>query len=117
MVALLSLLATAWAWSGAGVVSKSMANSDASRASTTTQTIEGRLMGQASKLFNGNTDQTLIGRVTPTTEQREFPAAAMERPRRPLKRKLRKHGYTISHVASGSYKLRHAYRRFTSVKV
>ena len=29
-------------------------------------------MGQASKLFNGNTDQTLIGRVTPTTEQREF---------------------------------------------
>ncbi|WP_299147218.1 hypothetical protein [uncultured Comamonas sp.] len=29
-------------------------------------------MGQASKLFNGNIDQTLIGRVTPTTEQREF---------------------------------------------
>ena len=29
-------------------------------------------MGKVSKLFNGAVDQTLIGRVTPTVEQRAF---------------------------------------------
>lgn len=29
-------------------------------------------MGKASRLFNGSADQTLIGRVTPTSDQREF---------------------------------------------
>jgi hypothetical protein len=29
-------------------------------------------MSKASALFNGSSEQTLINRVTPTTEQREF---------------------------------------------
>lgn len=53
-------------------------------------------MGQASKLFNGNTDQTLIGRVTPTTEQREFLQQQWNDLADHLKQALAKHGYTIS---------------------
>lgn len=61
-------------------------------------------MGQASKLFNGNTDQTLIGRVTPTTEQREFLQQQWHDLANHLKQALAKHGYTISTWLQGSYK-------------
>ncbi len=61
-------------------------------------------MGQASKLFNGNTDQTLIGRVTPTTEQREFLQQQWNDLADHLKQALAKHGYTISTWLQGSYK-------------
>lgn len=53
-------------------------------------------MGQASKLFNGNTDQTLIGRVTPTVEQREFLQQQWNDLADYLKEVLAKHGYSIS---------------------
>lgn len=61
-------------------------------------------MGEASKLFNGNTDQTLIGRVTPTTEQREFLRQQWNDLADHLKKALAKHGYTISTWLQGSYK-------------
>ena len=61
-------------------------------------------MGQASKLFNGNTDQTLIGRVTPTTEQREFLQQQWNALASHLKQALAKHGYTIATWLQGSYK-------------
>jgi hypothetical protein len=61
-------------------------------------------MGQASKLFNGNTDQTLIVRVTPTAEQREFLQQQWNDLADYLKEVLAKHGYTISTWLQGSYK-------------
>lgn len=61
-------------------------------------------MGQASKLFNGNTDQTLIGRVTPTVEQREFLQQQWNDLADYLKEVLAKHGYSISTWLQGSYK-------------
>lgn len=61
-------------------------------------------MGQASKLFNGNTDQTLIGRVTPTAEQREFLQQQWNNLADHLKHALAEHGYTISTWLQGSYK-------------
>lgn len=61
-------------------------------------------MGQASRLFNGNTDQTLIGRVTPTAEQREFLQEQWNKLAEHLKNVLSKHGYTISTWLQGSYK-------------
>lgn len=61
-------------------------------------------MGQASKLFNGNTDQTLIGRVTPTPEQREFLQQQWNDLADHLKQALAKHGYAISTWLQGSYK-------------
>lgn len=61
-------------------------------------------MGQASKLFNGNTDQTLIGRVTPTVEQREFLQQQWNDLADYLKEVLAKQGYSISTWLQGSYK-------------
>ncbi len=61
-------------------------------------------MGQASRLFNGNAEQTLIGRVTPTTEQREFLQEQWNDLAEHLKKALSKHGYTISTWLQGSYK-------------
>lgn len=61
-------------------------------------------MGKASRLFNGNTDQTLIGRVTPTTEQREFLQEHWNNLAEHLKQALNKYGYTISTWLQGSYK-------------
>lgn len=61
-------------------------------------------MGQASKLFNGSTDQTLIGRVTPTPEQREFLQQRWNDLADHLKLALAKHGYPISTWLQGSYK-------------
>lgn len=61
-------------------------------------------MGQASRLFNGNLDQTLIGRVTPTAEQREFLQKEWNDLADHLKQSLRKHGYPISTWLQGSYK-------------
>jgi hypothetical protein len=62
------------------------------------------MMGKASGLFNGNTDQTLIARVTPTTEQREFLQEQWNNLAEHLKKALSKHGYTISTWLQGSYK-------------
>lgn len=61
-------------------------------------------MGKASRLFNGNTDQTLIGRVTPTAEQREFLQEQWNNLAEHLKEVLGKYGYTISTWLQGSYK-------------
>ena len=61
-------------------------------------------MGHASKLFNGNTDQTLIGRVTPTLEQRDFLRQQWNDLADHLKQALAKHGYIISTWLQGSYK-------------
>lgn len=61
-------------------------------------------MGKASGLFNGNTDQTLIGRVTPTAEQREFLQEQWNSLAEHLKKVLNKYGYNISTWLQGSYK-------------
>jgi hypothetical protein len=61
-------------------------------------------MGQAARLFNGNIDQTLIARVTPTPEQREFLQRQWNELAEHLKMALTKHGYTISTWLQGSYK-------------
>jgi hypothetical protein len=62
-------------------------------------------MGEASRLFNGTADQTLIGRVTPTTEQREFLQEQWNALAEHLKKALKpRHGYTISTWLQGSYK-------------
>lgn len=62
-------------------------------------------MGKASTLFNGAPDQTLIGRVTPTIEQREFLQVQWNALADHLKTSLGiRHGYTISTWLQGSYK-------------
>lgn len=61
-------------------------------------------MGQVSKLFNGNTDQTLIRRISPTTEQREFLQQQWKDLADHLKHALAKQGYSISTWLQGSYK-------------
>jgi Adenylyl/Guanylyl and SMODS C-terminal sensor domain len=62
-------------------------------------------MGKASQLFNGNVEQTLIGRVTPTTEQREFLQKQWNDLADHLKQKLyENHDYAISTWLQGSYK-------------
>ena len=61
-------------------------------------------MGQASRLFNGSADQTLIGRVTPTPAQREFLQEQWNNLADHLRKALSKHGYTISTRLQGSYK-------------
>ncbi|ACT51875.1 CBASS cGAMP synthase [Methylovorus glucosotrophus] len=61
-------------------------------------------MGKATRLFNGGADQTLISRVTPTTEQREFLQEQWNSLADHVKKTLGKHGYTISTWLQGSYK-------------
>jgi Adenylyl/Guanylyl and SMODS C-terminal sensor domain len=62
-------------------------------------------MGQASSLFNGSRDQSLIKRVRPTQEQREFLQEHWNQLADHLKSQLRaKHGYPISTWLQGSYK-------------
>jgi hypothetical protein len=61
-------------------------------------------MGHASKLFNGNAEQTLIGRVTPTPEQRGFLQQQWNDLADHMTRELAKQGYTISTWLQGSYK-------------
>lgn len=62
-------------------------------------------MGKASRLFNGSADQTLIGRVTPTSEQREFLQKHWNDLASHLKSALAiAHGYSISTWLQGSYK-------------
>ncbi|MFG6432569.1 CBASS cGAMP synthase [Roseateles sp. LYH14W] len=62
-------------------------------------------MGQASTLFNGNVEQTLIARVSPTAAQREFLQSSWNTLADHLRSSLKaKHGYTISTWLQGSYK-------------
>jgi hypothetical protein len=61
-------------------------------------------MGRASRLFNGNPEQTLIARVTPTAEQREFLQQQWNDLAEHLKKVLVKNGYPISTWLQGSYK-------------
>lgn len=62
-------------------------------------------MGHASSLFNGQGGQTLIDRVTPTADQREFLQKHWNLLAEHLKVELKaKHGYTISTWLQGSYK-------------
>ena len=62
-------------------------------------------MGKASKLFSGSAEQTLIGRVTPTTDQREFLQTHWNALAAHLKKQLyEKHDYVISTWLQGSYK-------------
>jgi hypothetical protein len=62
-------------------------------------------MGNASTLFNGAVEQTLIGRISPTVEQREFLREQWNALAEYLKKSLElRHGYTISTWLQGSYK-------------
>lgn len=61
-------------------------------------------MGQASRLFNGNAEQTLYSRITPTTEQREFLQTQWNALAEHLKADLASCGYPISTWLQGSYK-------------
>ncbi|HZW14455.1 MAG TPA: CBASS cGAMP synthase [Noviherbaspirillum sp.] len=62
-------------------------------------------MGKARTLFNGGAAQTLIGRVTPTAEQREFLQDHWNKLAEHLKSELRaKYGYNVSTWLQGSYK-------------
>ena len=62
-------------------------------------------MGRASSLFNGAGEQTLINRVSPTAQQREFLQTSWNELAEHLKVALKaKHGYTICTWLQGSYK-------------
>lgn len=62
-------------------------------------------MGKAASLFNGAGEQTLLKRVTPTTEQREFLQAQWNALADHLKKALYDdYGYPISTWLQGSYK-------------
>lgn len=62
-------------------------------------------MGKAARLFNGNGDQTLIARVTPSQDQREFLQTQWNALAEHLKMKLyENYGYPISTWLQGSYK-------------
>lgn len=62
-------------------------------------------MGQASTLFNGTATQTLINRVSPTSEQRQFLQQSWNDLAEHLKTALKvRHGYAISTWLQGSYK-------------
>ncbi len=53
-------------------------------------------MGQAARLFNGAAEQTLLGRVTPTPEQRQFLQDQWNAMAEHLKGRLSEWGYPIS---------------------
>jgi hypothetical protein len=61
-------------------------------------------MGQASRLFNGGAEQTLLGRITPTEGQRKFLQEQWNSLADHLKTELGWHGYPISTWLQGSYK-------------
>lgn len=62
-------------------------------------------MGKAARLFNGNDDQTLIARITPSQDQREFLQAQWNALAEHLKKNLyENYGYPISTWLQGSYK-------------
>lgn len=61
-------------------------------------------MGKASRLFNGQAEQTLYARVTPSTEQREFLQQQWNALADHLRTQLARHGYPISTWLQGSYK-------------
>jgi len=66
---------------------------------------KGNLMGHAAQLFNGNAEQSLIGRITPTTDQREFLQVQWNNLADYLKTYLyERTGYPISTWLQGSYK-------------
>src|SRR5712664_4797683 len=62
------------------------------------------MMGHAARLFNGNAEQTLYGRVTPTIEQREFLQEQWNDLADHLKKELATWGYPITTWLQGSYK-------------
>lgn len=65
----------------------------------------GSVMGHASSLFNGSSEQTLIRRVTPTSDQRDFLQSHWNELAEHLKSKLKEqHGFTVSTWLQGSYK-------------
>jgi hypothetical protein len=62
-------------------------------------------MGKASNLFNGTAEQTLINRITPTSEQREFLQGQWNGLAERLTESLQNHhGYQVSTLLQGSYK-------------
>ena len=62
-------------------------------------------MGKAARLFNGTAEQTLIGRLTPSQEQREFLQQQWNNLAEYLKPRLtEQYGYSISTWLQGSYK-------------
>lgn len=61
-------------------------------------------MGNAARLFNGNAEQTLYGRVTPSTEQRAYLQEQWNALAEHLKPRLAEWGYPISTWLQGSYK-------------
>lgn len=62
-------------------------------------------MGKASNLFNGTAEQTLINRITPTSEQREFLQGQWNVLAGRLTESLQnRHGYQVSTWLQGSYK-------------
>lgn len=61
-------------------------------------------MGKASRLFNGQAEQTLYGRVTPAQDQRDFLQAQWNDLADHLKAQLPRHGYSVSTWLQGSYK-------------
>ncbi|QBR02502.1 CBASS cGAMP synthase [Paraburkholderia pallida] len=61
-------------------------------------------MGKAARLFNGNADQTLRSRVTPTEDQRQFLQQQWNKLADYLKSELANYGYTVSTWLQGSYK-------------
>lgn len=62
-------------------------------------------MGKAARLFNGTAEQTLIGRLTPSQEQREFLQSQWNDLAEYLKPRLsEQYGYPTSTWLQGSYK-------------
>jgi hypothetical protein len=61
-------------------------------------------MGHAARLFNGTAEQTLYGRVTPSTEQRDYLQAQWNALAEHLKPRLAEWGYPVSTWLQGSYK-------------
>lgn len=61
-------------------------------------------MGKASRLFNGQAEQTFYGRVTPSPEQREFLQQQWNALADHLRAGLAQHGYSVRTWLQGSYK-------------